>query len=168
MADDPRYNWIYKELVKGPNDVSGALAYVLYKNDKIAYIESFAKEHERQPERDDLKEFTRMTNLPGALDAYRERADFLLEGFLDNVLAEQLTQLRQQVHDDAVVNAVKRSWLRGVSENLVAGLVTSLITFGFILAVWMYNEGPAKILTGVAKKMLGDESPSILQKPSEN
>ena len=34
-----QYNWVYKELVQGPDDVVGALAYVLYKQQKIAFIE---------------------------------------------------------------------------------------------------------------------------------
>ena len=44
MANDPNYNWIYKALVKDSNDVHGAVAYVLYKNEKIAYIEDFGNQ----------------------------------------------------------------------------------------------------------------------------
>lgn len=163
MSELQRYNWIYKELVKSKNDVSGALAYVLYKNDKIAYIESFAKDHDRQPSQEDLVEFTRMTNLPGALDAYRDRAELLLEDFLDNALTEQLNQFRQQIRDDAVVKAVKKSTLRSIAENLAAGLLSTLITFGFVLIVWMYNVGPSKILSEGFKKFVGAEEASAQQ-----
>jgi hypothetical protein len=159
MADDPQYNWIYKELVKGPDDVSGALAYVLYKTDKIAYIESFAKAHDgRQPNDDDLTEFRRMTNLEGALGVYRDRADTLLESFLDNALTEQLAIFKAELRTDAVINAVKPSFKSGVMQNIVAGIFTTLIAFGFVLGAWIYNEGPSKIIIGAANKMLGTET----------
>lgn len=178
MADDPKYNWIYKALVKGPDDVSGALAYGLYKTDKIAYIESFAKEKGHQPDASELAEFHRMTNLPGALDAYRERADALLETFLDNMLTEQLAVLKSEMRLDVAINsvktevggikaalrvdeviqAVKPKFMSGVWQNIVAGLVTTFITFGFVLGAWMYNEGPSKILSGAANRFLGTDA----------
>ena len=92
MANDPNYNWIYKALVNGPNDVHGAVAYVLYKNEKIAYIEHFSKEKGHQPDSNDLAEFHRMTNLPGRLDSYREQADRLLEEFLERMLAARVQE----------------------------------------------------------------------------
>lgn len=168
MADDPKYNWIYKALVKGPDDVSGALAYGLYKTDKIAYIESFAKDKGHQPDTNELAEFHRMTNLSGALGAYQERADALLETFLDNMLAEELDRYRTQVRDDAVVKAVTRGFLTGVWENVVAGMFATLMTFGFVLAVWMYNEGPSKILTGGAKKFLGADAEAAPAPPTKS
>lgn len=39
------YNFVFKELVKDRDDVRGALAYVLYKNEKVEYIENYAKQH---------------------------------------------------------------------------------------------------------------------------
>lgn len=158
MANDPQYNWVYKELVKGSEDVSGALAYVLYKNAKIAYIESVVKEKSQQPSDADLAEFHRITNLPDTLNGYRERADALLESFLDNVLAEQLAVFKAELRTDAVINSVRPNFWTGVKQNIVAGIVSTLITFGFVLGAWMYTEGPAKILTGAANKMIGSDT----------
>lgn len=159
MAADPQYNWIYKELVKGPNDVSGALAYVLYKNEKIAYIESFAADKKQQPNNSDLVEFHRMTNLPHRLESYREQADVLLEEFLDNVLTEQFRQYKQQLRDEAILKHIKPSFKQGVYQNVVAGIVTTLMTFGLVLGSWMYSEGPSKILAGAASKFMNGDTP---------
>ncbi len=157
MTNDPQYNWVYKELVKGSDDVRGALAYVLYKNSKIAYIDSFLSSNSRQPNAAELAEFHRMTSLSETLEGYRERADVLLETFLDNVLAEQLAAFKAEIRFDAAINAVKPSFKSGVWQNIVAGLVTTMITFGFVLCAWMYSEGPTKILTGAAYKMFGTD-----------
>jgi hypothetical protein len=178
MPNDPQYNWVYKELVKSSEDVSGALAYVLYKNAKIAYIENFLDEKGRAPSDAELAEFHRVTNLPDTLNGYRERADSLLQSFLDNVLAEQLAAFREELRSDAVIDAVKTnidavktnidsvktnidavktSFWNGVRQNIVAGLATTFFTFGFVLAAWMFSEGPMKILIGAANKMFGSE-----------
>jgi hypothetical protein len=153
------YNWIFKELVKGPDDVSGALAYVLYKNEKVAYIERFTADQGRDPTEADLAEFHRMTNLPGRLDAYRSQADDLLETFLDNVLTTELLTYKQEVKDDATVKAVKTSFVSGVVQNVVAGLFTTLMTFGAVLAVWMYSEGPENILKGAYQRYMNGGAP---------
>ena len=178
MANDPQYSWVYKELVDGSDDVRGALAYVLYKNAKIAYIENFAKANGKQPSEAELTEFHRMTSLSETLEGYRERADVLLEAFLDNVLAEQLALfkadmrfdeavnniksevggIKSELRVDEVIRAIKPKFMTGVWQNIVAGLVTTLITFGFVLGAWMYNEGPAKIMAGAANKMLGTDA----------
>jgi hypothetical protein len=158
MPNDPKYNWVYKELVKSPEDVSGALAYVLYKNAKIEYIESLGKQQIQPPSDAQLAEFHRVTNLPDTLSGYRERADLLLESFLDNVLAAQLAVFKAEMRTDAVIQAAKPSFLKGVVQNIVAGFVTTLITFGFVIGAWMYDEGPMKILTGAIKRMIEPET----------
>ncbi len=113
MANDPNYNWIYKALVNGPNDVHGAVAYVLYKNEKIAYIEHFVKEKGHQPDSNDLAEFHRMTNLPGRLESYREQADRLLEEFLEAMLATRI-----QVDQDAFKQAHLSTLIRDTESDI--------------------------------------------------
>lgn len=155
---------IFYALVEGPDDVSGALAYVLYKNEKTAYITRFAEDHGREPSDTDLAEFHRMTNLPDRLEAYRNRADALLETFLENALATELLTYKQDIKNDATVKAVeqmhraqaaageatiravKTSFWSGVGQNITAGIVTTLMTFGFVMAAWMYDEGAGNIL----------------------
>ena len=48
-TDDPAYNWIYRQLVIDPNDAVGAFAYVLYKREKIEFIEATRQRHQRNP-----------------------------------------------------------------------------------------------------------------------
>lgn len=155
-AQDPRYNWVYKELVINEGDVSGALAYVLYKQEKIAFIEDFVAKNQRQPDESDLAPFHTMTKLPQRLDSYRSSAELLMEQFLDNVLADKLNELTANVRDDAIVKAVGKSLGRGVFENVVAGLVTTVITFFALLGMLVYTEGSGKIVTNALAKLAGD------------
>ena len=51
-----KYNYIYKQLVEDRGDIIGHIAYALYKEDKIEYINKFKEEHNNnEPTEDDLK-----------------------------------------------------------------------------------------------------------------
>lgn len=158
-TQDPRYNWVYKELVANEGDVTGALAYVLYKQEKIAFIADFVSKNQRQPDDTDLAPFHAMTRLSQRLDAYRVSAELLMEVFLDNVLAEKLNEFTTNVRDDAIVKAVKTSWLRGVFENVVASVFTTALTFLALLCMLVYTEGPAKIFGNALAKLASDTPP---------
>lgn len=158
MVDAPRYNWVFKELVKDRDDVTGALAYVLYKQDKVAYIEQLVKERDgQQPTSDDLASFRRHTSLTPVLSGYRDRADVLLEEFLDNALKATLAAYQASIKDDAIVKAVATSFWTGVQQNVVAGRVTTLLTFGAVLIFWMTEVGPSKIVEGALRRVFTSE-----------
>ena len=44
-----KYNFIYSKLVDDKDDIVGHIAYSLYKNEKIEFIEAFKKENSREP-----------------------------------------------------------------------------------------------------------------------
>jgi len=166
------YNFIYKKLVQSPDDVVGALAYALYKEEKIAYLTAFREEKGVDPTDAELAELHRLTNVQQRIDSYRGQAERLLQAFLDDVLAEELLAKEAQLKAELSVNQVneinnlllvrasnieaavkmKQSFWPGVRQNIVAGLATTLLTFGFVLAAWMWNEGPMNILQGAWNK----------------
>ena len=47
-----RYNFIYSKLVTEDNGLNGFIAYCLYKQEKIAWIEDFKKSHNNIPPTD--------------------------------------------------------------------------------------------------------------------
>ncbi|MFZ4625483.1 MAG: hypothetical protein ACOYNF_14765, partial [Rhodoferax sp.] len=70
-----------------------------------------------------------------------------------------IQEFTQQLRDDAILKQVRPSFKQGVYQNVVAGLVTTLMAFGLILGAWMYSEGPGKILTGAAAKFINGDAP---------
>lgn len=159
------FNFIYKKLVQGPDDVVGALAYGLYKEEKIAFLTSFREEHGRDATEEELKTFHRVANVPLRIDAYKSQAESLLQEFLDDVLGAALVDQQQSIernalvgvmkaHNDHMLSAVqgKFNMLKGIAQNIVAGIVTTGITFGFVLAAWMWNEGPDNIMSNAIAK----------------
>lgn len=159
------YNYIYKKLVQSPNDVVGALAYGLYKEEKIAYLTQFKVEHGAEPTDQDLLAFHRMTNVPQRIDAYKLQAEGLLQEFLDDVLGAALVEQQQSIQQNALMQSLRNNnrvlltavkgkfnFLKGVVQSILAGLVTTGITFGFVLGAWMWNEGPDRIMADALKK----------------
>ena len=79
-----RYNFIYSKLVTDANGLSGFIAYCLYKQEKIAWIEDFKKSHNNIPPTDKEIEdnFSNKTNHKYYLDGLMSRADKMKEELL--------------------------------------------------------------------------------------
>ena len=102
-----QYNWVYKELVQGPDDVVGALAYVLYKQQKIAFIEQIQQECKREPNEQELQSFHTISLLPDTLKSYQERAEALADQFLEVVLTAKLQQSEADIRQSVTLQMLQ-------------------------------------------------------------
>lgn len=157
------YNFIYKQLVKAPNDVVGALAYALYKNEKVEYIEKFKRQHnDADPTDTDLAHFHLASTTAARIGSYQQSAEALLSKFLTEVLTDDIEHHQKQVEQSMYMRALRRtkldlgkkidsrhSFLRGVGQNIIAGFATTAITFGIILIAWMMTVGPDNMFWSV-------------------
>ena len=50
-----KYNYIFSKLVDDETDLIGLVAYGIYKNNKIGYIEKFKEKQGREPSEDELE-----------------------------------------------------------------------------------------------------------------
>lgn len=153
---------VFSALVKDERDILGALAYVLYKQDKRAYAARLASELGRRPEHSELDGFMRMLELPDGTGRYRQRAEALLNDFLDEAVLAHLQEYRQRVRDDEIIRALqaevgslRTSFASRVKENVVAGMVTTLMMLGVVLLALIYADGPQSILRRALDKLLG-------------
>ncbi len=142
------YSFIFSSIVQNDNDFVGMVAYTLYKRQKIEWIAQFIKDHNNTHPTDAEVEdgFAKFSNMPSQINAYREQAVDLLDAFLDEALYEQVIDARLKAKDDAVVRAVKKSFWASIGENLVAGLLSSLITLGAAGLIWVAAKGPENLL----------------------
>lgn len=104
---DGQYNWVYKELVQGPDDVVGALAYILYKQHKIAFIEDTKAKHGREPNEEEMACFRTITCLPVTLSGFKERAEVLADEFLEVALQTKLQQAEVHLVSSATITEIK-------------------------------------------------------------
>lgn len=70
------YNYIFSKLVNAEDDVVGLLAYAIYKQQKIEYIEDFTKKHDgRGPTDEELAPFNELTSQNKQIENYKNIAE---------------------------------------------------------------------------------------------
>lgn len=141
------YNHIFDKLVGDDNDFVGIVAYTVYKRQKIEWLKNFEADNGRPATDAEIQAgFSVVSNLPSQVAAYREQAVDLIDNFLDFAIGEQIEAIRQEIHKDAVVRAVKRPFWTSVAENVIAGFVASLITLGAAGLTWVASKGPENLI----------------------
>lgn len=163
-GDDPnQYSWVFDKLVTSESDIVGAIAYSIYKTRKIEYIKHFEQEHSHGPSQPELAEFNRTAKLPGQLDDYRDKAERYLDEFCEAVLAERIRVAEQELLKSTFLKTITPKWWRGIFDNVVAGLVTSVLAFGLLIIVWIQAVGTDKIFSDIEHHYLSTTN----QNPTE-
>jgi hypothetical protein len=75
---DPHRNPIFELLVKGENDVTGLLAYGLYKQNKRDWLIAFQANNNRSPDQNELAAFILAERIPRRIMTYRHLAENML------------------------------------------------------------------------------------------
>lgn len=137
---NPSYNWIYKQLVTDSNDAVGAFAYVLYKQEKIAFIEAIKATHDREPTAEELRTFHTQTCTPPRIESYLKSAELLAQEFLNAGLKEHLEQFESEIREsvlsknlEAITTELhsKKSWLQW-GRDIVGNLGVNIATIVFV------------------------------------
>lgn len=133
---DKKYNFIYRKLVQDRDDIVGHVAYSLYKENKIQFIENFKKEHGGiEPGDKDFEAFHKISCLPDNINNYKRSAVELLRSFMNELLAEEAKEIENNVfrnHEDMLkrivseLKPVKKSWWRELGMSILSTLVIIL------------------------------------------
>lgn len=88
-----KYNFIFNQIVENDDDFVGSMAYVLYKRNKIEYIEQYKREHGKEPELSELREWQKGECAKSKLDNYKKLAEQKTTAFVNNLQGEKEKQL---------------------------------------------------------------------------
>jgi hypothetical protein len=133
------YNWVYRQLVTDPNDAVGAFAYVLYKQEKIAFIEAIKQSQGREPTSEELRTFHTQTSTQPRIDSYIKSAEQLASDFLTAGLKKQLEDFEEQIRESVLsqkVDAINQElksrksgwqWFADIGANLIVSIATILV-----------------------------------------
>lgn len=134
-----QYNYIYKQLVEDRGDIIGHIAYALYKEDKIEYINQFRKEHDNnEPTEDDLKPFNDVSCTSGSVDKYKFVASNILQSFLENSLEETKRDIEDSInknHIELIRKAIEpikptslgKSYLHGILQSVIGAIIFMIL-----------------------------------------
>lgn len=137
------YNFIYKKLVKGKADIIGHIAYALYKDEKIAYIENFKKEKGKDPNELDLKPFNDISSAEQSIAKYKFMAQHILQKFLDNSLKEAVDEIEENCTKnhlqlvEEIISPLKppscgKQYLRGTIQGFLGALAFTIFMCAII------------------------------------
>lgn len=98
------YSWVYQRLVTNESDLVGALAYVLYKQQKIQCIQTLELQRQNNgPSQEntnltdqDLLYINQILSTDEAIRSYQERAEMLLSSFLQKALEKDIERLERE------------------------------------------------------------------------
>ncbi len=128
------YNYIYSKLVESDTDLIGHIAYSLYKKSKVEYIEKKKAEGSTLTD-NDLIPFNDFSSSESSIESYRIKAEIIMQGFVENVLQEELESYREQaINQQAdILNNIISPLKSTFWSNVWAGLLSAFI-FALLLA----------------------------------
>lgn len=159
------YNFIYSQLVKDEFDFVGQIAYSLYKKDKIKHIEEYnaSKGHEiPQPE---LEKFHEMSCKEIVIEAYRRKAEDILEEFINETLEEATEEIKFNAINNhteilkAIIKPItpaskmRQFWTR-ILQSIVSNLTLSAIIALIILILYVSRVGIIGAIENIYKVKL--------------
>lgn len=132
---------IFDDMIKDDNDFVGKVAYSLYKEEKVSWVQHFKNKNGAYPTKDEIEKFFHTPSArPESIQRFRTEAELLVNKFINVTLSEELTAYKESLKDDAVLQQIKKPFKTSVLESLTAALLASIITASFSTAYWLYSE----------------------------
>lgn len=125
--DDEAYNKVFETYMDATGDdvdLTGLIAYALYKRQKRDWLVTYRREHGRPPTAPEIKALTGGYLTSDARRTYRDRAGDLLNGYAESYLEASSPALRE-----AALNSEALRQAQGLHRAVVART-------GFRSAVW--------------------------------
>ena len=129
----------FTKIVENKKDYVGMVAYTIYKNEKLNWIEQYKLRHAGQePTNDVLREhFNIDTDSDTKVASYRTQAETLLNEWLDETLGEEISTYKETVKEEAIIKTVTPKFWDGVWSNVLAGLIGAAIITLLSVLVWL-------------------------------
>lgn len=136
MNTEKEFNFIYEKLVADENDITGHIAYSIYKSKKIEYIKSQV-ENDIEITNDVLKPFNEISSLETSINDYKLNAELILKGFTENI--NDVTQ--QEIYDyvktnqEEILSEIIAPYKPNFWRRVLSGVVSAFI-FALLLTIF--------------------------------
>lgn len=132
------YNTIYSKLVTNETDIVGHVAYSLYKESKIEYIEKQELKGSCVTDRD-LIPFNHFSSSDSTVLNYKIRAELILQGFIDTILQEELKNYDKQLTNQqtetlkSIIKPLVPSFWNTIAIGVISSFVFALLIVLFTI-----------------------------------
>lgn len=138
----------FANLVKDENDLVGLIAYSLYKQDKLAFIQEGINKAGVTPSEADLAVFCRGANIAGRLASYRQSAEILLQQMNGELLDMAVIDIESDFEQrliEAIHKLPESSWPKHLFQHVVGSLLATALAVMLVLTVLGYQKGFLKL-----------------------
>lgn len=174
-----KFSYVYSKLVTDQNNLAQRVAYAIYKNEKITYIEEKRKEKANKAkkkienveiEESDLEPFNNSIN-QARLDSYLREGHLIVQEFANNIASTTIKNEDNKRFEELLDKAKKRTGQDLFMEILIGALGSILgAVISWIIACTHFNiplwggdgekDGPKQEM-----KVPAPASPELIQSP---
>jgi len=136
-----KYNFIYDDLVKDDFDITGMIAYSLYKRDKVKFIQA-TKDEKGSFSDADLDGFHRLSKI--AKTQYEDRAVLLFTSLTNEIVSTKVKlshELIKEIVEETASPKGFRNWARAITQSLIAAIIFTVMVFFFYLYISFKTSG---------------------------
>ena len=153
------YNFIYSKLVQSESDMIGHIAYSLYKQEKVSWIEDHKKAcGGKEPTETEFKRYHEACCSGQRINNYRIMANSILQEFMGgstDVVAEQVarevsSKVTQHINDN-IANRIPEPesmgsrYFHGIAQSILAAVILAVVIWLLIVVVSKFSIGDLQI-----------------------
>ena len=153
------YNFIYSRLVKDKSDMIGHIAYSLYKQEKVSWIEGHKQGNDgKEPTEEEFKSFHEACCSEQRINNYRAMATSILQEFMGgstDMMAEQVARevsdkVTQHINNN-IANRIPKTeslgsrYFHGIAQSILAAVILAFVIWFLIVVVNRFSIGDLEI-----------------------
>lgn len=158
------YSPVYNKIVHDEADIIGHIAYSMYKDEKIRFIEDFKNKHSVDDlSEDDIRYFNDINSSDTSIKRYRDSASLILQSFLDNSVSEAIDTAEKDMNQEHL-NALKEiikpvtSFWKGVFQSIVGAFAFTLILCFIIFLLSLSDHQYTFTISGNGKAAITEKT----------
>lgn len=131
-------------------DLIDSVAYALYKERKLEFVESFRQTQARPPTSQEIENFILSATLPASVESFRTAATEALRQFSEEVLTATESEMADRYHAEMVAELKKaRPFLKTLVENILANVGAVALLALLLLLLYGSRLNPIVVLGDV-------------------
>jgi hypothetical protein len=137
-ADQPSYNRVFEALVETNDDLTGLVAYSLYKQHKRDWLIRFREATGASPSSQELNAFLLSVLLPDQIAQYRQAAADALVGYAQAFVLAEEPKIREEAISQRIALAAHQiesagRWQRQIVPGIAAAAIWTLFLIALAL-----------------------------------
>jgi hypothetical protein len=144
----PAYNPLFERLVDDEDEITGYVAYALYKQKKRDWIKDFKGRQGRSPTAQELDEYTQGEALPRNITSLKREARSILDAYATAITEDQYDKLKQQAFEETLISQVREtlgriermnSFWNQIKAAAVSTVLTTLVLIILSVGIWLFG-----------------------------